>query len=157
MGWAAGRLVGTEGHDLESSPHPWVLQPSHTPLRSSTSSPDRTGITVPRAAAREGSTEGVGEGLQGLYSSQDKQAWYRGAGQGGQGARRRGRRCPSCDLARGSRRTGQGQARGFARSTSGFAPGRALACGEDRGRGCAGAGAEPATSTPQKDFPCCLR
>lgn len=47
MGWAAGRMAGTEGQDLDVSPHPWVPQPPHTPLRSSTGSPDRTGITVP--------------------------------------------------------------------------------------------------------------
>lgn len=113
----------------------------------------------PPTAAQEGSTEGAGEGLQGLYSSHDKQAWYRGAGRGGQGACHRGRRCPSCDLGMGWREEAGGQGRGkrgFARSSSGFTPGWALACGEDRGRGCAGAGAESATSIPQANLPCCL-
>jgi len=80
----------------------------------------------PPAAVREGSTEGMGEGWQGLYSSHDKQAWCRGAGRGGQGTRHQGRRCPSRDLGVGWRKEAgeQGRSkRGFARSTSGLQPG----------------------------------
>lgn len=50
MGWAAGRM---ERQELGASPHPWVPQPPHTPLRSGTSSPDGTGIAVPLPQPRK--------------------------------------------------------------------------------------------------------
>lgn len=58
---------------------------------------DRTSHTLLPPAAWESSTKGVGEGLQGLYSSHDKQAQHRA------GRRcHRGRASPSCDLGAGT-------------------------------------------------------
>lgn len=62
----AGHQAGRqEQRDRITSPH--------TSLCSSTA-PDRTGSMVPPTTAREGSTKGRGEGLQGFYSSHNKQA-----------------------------------------------------------------------------------
>lgn len=113
VGWAAGRMARTEGQDLDVSPHPWVPQPPHTPLRSSTGSPDRTGITVPppqhgkvapRAWVRDcrafihHTTSRHGTGVQ------DRRAGGPSSGQKVPFMR------PWHGLTRGSRRTGQGQA-----------------------------------------------
>lgn len=55
VGWAAGRVAGTEGQD--------GITP-HLPLQQH----------GPPTTAREGSTKGGGEGLQSLYSSHNEQA-----------------------------------------------------------------------------------
>lgn len=58
---------------------------------------DRTSQPMLPPAAWESSTEGAGEGLQGLYSSHDKQAQHR-AGR----CCHQGRASPSCDLGAGT-------------------------------------------------------
>lgn len=67
--WAAGRTAGT-GSRCISPPTGVPATPHQFPRQ------DRQ--HCPPAAAQEGSTEGTGEGFQGLYSSHGKQAWCGG-------------------------------------------------------------------------------